>query len=110
MLANVVGVSNQAVSKWESGGSPDIELLPAIADYFDVSLDALFGRKAHNIGKDIEDKVAERIRSFNTIEERLEKVFSLLWLLELAIFGRKATDNERNIDDFLNINKSYVDG
>ncbi|MDR0936956.1 MAG: helix-turn-helix domain-containing protein [Oscillospiraceae bacterium] len=43
-LAASVGVSGQAVSKWESGGSPDIELLPVIADFFKVSVDALFGR------------------------------------------------------------------
>ena len=28
-LANAVGVSTQAVSKWENGGTPDTELLPA---------------------------------------------------------------------------------
>lgn len=27
-LAKYVGVSTQAVSKWENGGAPDIELLP----------------------------------------------------------------------------------
>lgn len=45
MLANALGVTNQAVSKWESEQScPDIALLPAIADLFGVSLDYLFGR------------------------------------------------------------------
>lgn len=33
-LGKAVGVSTQAVSKWECGGVPDTELLPAIADYF----------------------------------------------------------------------------
>ena len=44
-LANDVGVSTQAVSKWENGGVPDIELLPKIADFFSVSIDYLFGRQ-----------------------------------------------------------------
>ena len=44
-LARAVGVSAQAVSKWENGGTPDAELLPVIANYFDVSIDALFGRE-----------------------------------------------------------------
>ena len=43
-LANYVGVSTQAVSKWENGGVPDTELLPKIADFFSVSVDSLFGR------------------------------------------------------------------
>ena len=45
-LAQKLGVTNQAVSKWESGQScPDIALLPAIADLFGITLDALFGRE-----------------------------------------------------------------
>lgn len=44
-LANLLGVTNQAVSKWESDQScPDISLLPTIADLFHVSIDSLFGR------------------------------------------------------------------
>ena len=43
-LAKFVGVSAQAVSKWENGGVPDTELLPKIADYFKVSIDCLFDR------------------------------------------------------------------
>jgi len=44
-LAKNLDVSAQAVSKWENGGAPDLELLPRIADYFDVSIDYLFGRE-----------------------------------------------------------------
>ena len=42
-LAEYLGVSAQAVSKWETGAStPDISLLPNIAAYFGVSIDELF--------------------------------------------------------------------
>lgn len=45
-LASKLGVSNQAVSKWESAQCcPDIELLPKLADIFEISMDELFGRK-----------------------------------------------------------------
>ncbi len=45
-LAKALGVTNQAVSKWESGQCcPDIQLLPDIADYFGVSIDALMGHR-----------------------------------------------------------------
>ena len=43
-LASALGVTSQAVSRWESGGSyPDMELIPSIANYFGVSIDELFG-------------------------------------------------------------------
>lgn len=46
-LAQQLGVTNQAVSKWESDQScPDITLLPQIADIFGITIDELFGREA----------------------------------------------------------------
>lgn len=45
-LAEIFGITNQAVSKWENGACfPDTAILPDIADYFGVSMDTLFGRK-----------------------------------------------------------------
>ena len=44
-LANGLGITYQAVSKWETGvSSPDISMLPLLADVFEVSVDELFGR------------------------------------------------------------------
>ena len=41
-FAEMFGVSQQAVQKWESGGAvPDIEKIVKIAKYFDISLDSL---------------------------------------------------------------------
>lgn len=43
-LANALGVTAQAVSRWEAnGGYPDMEMIPAIANYFNISIDELFG-------------------------------------------------------------------
>ena len=43
-LAEALGVTSQAVSRWESGGSfPDMNLIPSIANYFGITIDALFG-------------------------------------------------------------------
>lgn len=43
VLANYLGLSFQAVSKWEKGETmPDVTLIPAIASFFEVSTDELF--------------------------------------------------------------------
>ena len=45
VLAQKLGVTNQAVSKWESDQCcPDVALLPKLADVFGITIDALFGR------------------------------------------------------------------
>ena len=42
-LANRIGVTFQAVSKWETGRSaPDVFLLPTLASVLDCPIDALF--------------------------------------------------------------------
>lgn len=43
VLAQYLGVSFQAVSKWENGDNlPDVTMIPAIAIFFEVSTDELF--------------------------------------------------------------------
>lgn len=44
MLAEALGVTSQAVSRWEAnGGYPDMEMIPSIANYFHITIDELFG-------------------------------------------------------------------
>ena len=43
-LAEALGVTPQAISRWEANGSfPDMNLIPSIANYFGVTIDELFG-------------------------------------------------------------------
>lgn len=43
-LANALGVTSQAVSRWEAGGCyPDMNLIPSLANYFGITIDELFG-------------------------------------------------------------------
>lgn len=50
--AEALGVSPQAVSRWEMGTTyPDLELLPAIAGYFGTSIDGLFGFQSEREAK-----------------------------------------------------------
>ena len=40
-LASCLGVSGAAVSKWENGGMPGVDLFPALSRLFNVSIDYL---------------------------------------------------------------------
>ncbi len=64
-LAQALGVTSQAVSRWESGGSyPDLNLLPSIANYFGVSIDELFGYDNERAQKI--DLMVSRIQNMNS--------------------------------------------
>lgn len=63
-LATALGVTPQAVSRWEAGGSyPDVEIIPAIANYFCISIDELFGYENDRTKKI--DILAEKINEMN---------------------------------------------
>lgn len=73
-LAAAVGVTPQAISRWESeGGYPDIELLPALADFFSVSTDELLGYKISEREAEIVNikKEMSRLSEVGTVEERI---------------------------------------
>ena len=54
-LADELGVSGQAVSRWELGICyPDLELLPAIANYFGVSVDTLLSNDKASRDKELQ--------------------------------------------------------
>ncbi len=58
-----LGVSCQAVSKWETGASlPDVTLLPAIAAYFGVTIDELFQLPAESRFEQIENMLDRESR------------------------------------------------
>ena len=59
-LANSIGISFQAVSKWENGiALPDITLAPILASYFGVSMDELFEFNLKEIESAIDSIVNE---------------------------------------------------
>ena len=54
-LANNIGISFQAISKWETGiALPDITLTPILASYFGISMDELFDFSLQKIEIEIE--------------------------------------------------------
>ncbi len=84
-LGRSLGVTAQAVSNWECGGTPDAELLPAIADFFGVSVDYLFG-KSDEIKKDILLELIWEL-SHTPKEERFEKAYQYCWSIQQGLFN-----------------------
>ena len=68
-LAAHLGVSPQAVSKWENGSYPDGDLLPKIADFFGVSIDYLVCRTQ----QDLFTK-ERRLRAIEKIKNELDEL------------------------------------
>lgn len=114
-LAENVGVSAQAVSKWENGGAPDSALLPAIADFFGVSVDALFGRSVTDYSglyEAIEKKIAD-----TPCDEQLSMIDSLCGVMQTALFGgakgfmRSVTEHREEVGDGFGYSEYHgVDG
>lgn len=74
-LANFIGVSTAAVSKWESGNSyPDITLLPVIATIFNVTIDMLLNFKIELSHEEVMKiySECESIFSINNLEKAIE--------------------------------------
>lgn len=74
-LAEHLGVTPQAVSRWESGVCyPDMNYLPAIADYFSVTMDELLcysgAQKAAKVKTYLEE--AERLLDHDRVTDALE--------------------------------------
>lgn len=78
-LAEHLGVSTQAVSKWENGSYPDGDLLPRIARFFDVSIDYLYGNEQETMRFD--ERVVEFMDKGNDEKSsRYEKMLELQWM------------------------------
>ncbi len=74
MLAEALGVTPQAISRWESGnGYPDMELLPALADFFAVSIDELIGYRKSEREEELDriHKELDRLSEVGTVDERI---------------------------------------
>lgn len=79
-LGKILNVSTQAVSKWERGGTPDVELLLSIADVFDVNIDILFDREP----KSVEMAIAQTLRQISA-EEGYKRAFKMCWAINAGL-------------------------
>lgn len=76
-LGQKVGVSMQAVSKWERGGTPDIEVLLSIAQYFNVTMDELLGRCVRD-PNNLESQIYDTLQQASD-NNRIEQAFHYCW-------------------------------
>ena len=54
-LAEIFNVSCQTISRWETDSSyPDIEMLPVIANFFNITVDKLMGMDENLEAKKVE--------------------------------------------------------
>lgn len=83
-LADAVGVSPQAVSKWEISSFPDAQLLPAIAECLSVSIDELFGKKQEKAN--IYDRILQHLHNIPQ-SKLLQEGFSICRTIPLAGCG-----------------------
>ena len=77
-VAAALGVTYQAVSRWENGQSyPDIELLPSLAALFGVDMDRLFGIDDDNMEAQF-DKYHREDDALENVEEKIDLVKSYI--------------------------------
>lgn len=90
-LSEKMGVSCQAVSRWETGTTyPDIEMLPALADLFDISLEKLMGvskAEREEASQEYYDRLnrtldhEERLKLLHEIHHEFPNDMTIVWNL-----------------------------
>src|SRR5690625_481948 len=113
-LAEILGVSTPAISKWESGQTnPDVSMIPIIARYFNVTIDFLFGfsnelnaEDIKNICKDVGEKFvklefedAERVWS-NYLRQHPNNYMLMYELATIGIFNMEKSKSIEKIHLF----------
>ena len=116
--AEFLGVSSQAVSKWETNSTfPDISLLPIIADFFNVSTDYLLCHDSTKRNEEIERICRESevliqgkkyIEAVTLMRGAYTKfpgndliMYNLAWALRWSIKSENTEDWEENYNEIL---------
>lgn len=118
-LANHLGITVQAVSKWERNeGYPDITLLPAISAYYNVTIDELLG-----VGQAEREKKIEAYREKDSILFREGKSAERVALMRQALaefpnemrlvhdlmYALRAENGSENADEIIALGERILD-
>ncbi len=73
-VAREIGVTYQSVSRWENGQAyPDMELIPKIAGFFEISTDVLFGTDRNTK----ENKLKEHYKKIYEVQNEPQRLYSV---------------------------------
>ena len=107
-LAEELGVSRQAISKWESGTAfPESEKLIALSEYFGVSTDYLLKDDADC---EIGAKEPPRVKNNRGTSDAMGVVFCILGFVALIAFGALMIINPDISDSVAGSSVVTVDG
>lgn len=71
------------MSKWENGSFPDGDLLPRIADFFEVSIDYLYGRAERACS--IEQRIFDELREKKLSKEAIfDEILEMAWAAHIT--------------------------
>ena len=120
-LASVLSVSPQAVSKWESGLTyPDMEMIPVIAGYFEVSLDILFDYDVREMKAKIEKLTHEANKYFyddtpryiemiqSALQEYPDNEYLLCCLLDAYEYALRDQNDTSHLDDMIELSQRII--
>ena len=97
-LAEKLGVSEQAISKWENGQcAPDVSLFPVMAEFFGVSIDRLFGYHRNSYADEVKAIIKAADDSMDTYKE-----------IEIVSEGLKRYPNSPKLKTYLAFSLSMV--
>lgn len=116
VLAQYLGVTFQAVSKWENGTTmPDVAIIPAIASFFDVSTDELFNFDRMKTEEKVmeicyaaaEVRNTDPVRAEEMLNEGLKKYPGNIWILNNLLYPLMIQGNRE--EDILRIARTIVE-
>ena len=101
-LGQMIGVTTQAISKWERGSTPDAQIIPRIAQSLDISIDTLYGQKEQNLTVNLAQKLCHMPK-----DEAYRYAFEVCWAIQVGLLGEDSAIELFVNRGFTEIDKTY---